>query len=72
MAKKERAVISEPFNPGQFRSCVGLSVLFVDQYTEEHDENVGLISCVDSKTVIKQRIFGKLLHNHAVLMSKLT
>ena len=60
-----------PVNPDRKTSGVCLVESFADEYSKEHDADVGIIPCADGGTSLLQWREGGLLYDHAVYMSRL-
>ena len=69
--------MSEPINPdrsitdGKFKSGIGLSASFADEFSKKYYAPVGLIPCADGGTRIDEWESGSLLFDHAIMMTKL-
>ena len=69
--------MSEPINPdraifeGTFRSGVGLSASFADEFAKDRGEDVGLIPCADGGTMISQWMPGETLFDNAVMQTRM-
>ena len=69
--------MTEPINPdrpifeGIFRSGVGLSASFADEFAKDRNEHVGLIPCADGGTMVSQWLPGEILFDHAVMQTRL-
>ncbi len=55
-----------PVNPDRPFSGINLAESFCDEYTKEHDCEVGIIPCADGGTSLSQWAEGGLLFDHAV------
>ena len=69
--------MSEPINPDRaivgtsFHSGVCLAASFADEYAKWSGNQIGLIPCADGGTQISQWMPGKVLYDHAVMMTRL-
>ncbi len=67
----------EPVNPDRdifeikYHSGTSLAASFANEYAIDRGEAVGLIPCADGGTAINQWMPGKVLFDHAVMMTKL-
>ena len=60
-----------PVNPDRPFSGISLAESFIDEYSKEHDVNVGIIPCADGGTCLDQWNVGGLLYQNAVNHVKL-
>ena len=60
-----------PVNPDRAFSGVNLAESFADEYSKEHDVEVGLIPCADGGTTLEQWKVGGLLYDNAVYQARL-
>lgn len=60
-----------PVNPDRAFAGVSLAESFADEYSKEHDVEVGLIPCADGGTRLDQWCIGSLLYDNAVYQARL-
>ena len=72
--------MSEPINPDRrifvehdtdFRSGISLAASFAEEYAETYNRRIGLIPCADGGTSLCEWQPGRILFDHAVMMSRL-
>ena len=68
---REPVNVDRPVFDGNFRSGIGLSPSFANEFANALKSRVGLIPCADGGTGISEWQPGGILYDHAVMMTRL-